>query len=266
MGYIEPYCGAASVLLNKPRSRMEVINDVDPGITIILRMVRDEPEEFIQRLSAIPYKREVFERAKIKTDESIPWRWCADEMTYAVNEFILRRMSRGGLKEAFAWSDRLRGGKPGDVNAWETIIQMIPHISERLQGVHITNEPTTELLPLADQEDMLVYCDPPYLPKTRKAKKTYRFEMTEEQHKELAELLNGMTAQVLLSGNPSSLYDEWYEGWSVSKRDIANHSSQQKIKESRTEVLWYNYVNTNYQENHERSNRTLEEDGATSLV
>ena len=232
MTYVEPYCGAASVLLNKPRSRVEMLNDVDPGMVAILEITRDRAKEFAKKLSKIPYREDTFEEAQCKEG------WNQDEMQYAINEFILRRMSRGGLKSAFAWSDRQRGGQPGDVNAWQSIIKMVPQISERLQGVEIYNETALEFLWLVNQENTLAYCDPPYLPKTRQAKKAYRYEMTEKAHKKLAWALNSFRGKVLLSGNPAPLYDKIYAGWESSRRTIANHSSQQKVKQYRTEVLW----------------------------
>lgn len=41
------------------------------------------------------------------------------------HEYIVRNMSRGRLGKDFAWSERLRGGKPGDVNAYENNLAII---------------------------------------------------------------------------------------------------------------------------------------------
>ena len=39
--YCEPFCGAASVLLRKPRSRIEIINDLDSEVTNLFQILRD---------------------------------------------------------------------------------------------------------------------------------------------------------------------------------------------------------------------------------
>ena len=115
MVYIEPFAGAASVLFNKKPGPEEVLNDLHPGITAIFRAIRDQPGDFLKKLRRLTYSNETFNKALQRAEQPFPVK-----LDLAVNEYTLRRMSRGGMKKAFAWSDRLRGGQPGDVNAWET--------------------------------------------------------------------------------------------------------------------------------------------------
>ena len=164
-----------------------------------------------------------------------------NELAHAVNEFILRRMSRGGLKLAFAWSNRERGGKPGDQNAWDTIIKIIPAISKRLEKVYIFNQSALEIMDAFNNSDTLLYLDPPYLPSTRESTEVYDHEMSQDDHIELAECARNFKGKVLLSGYPSTLYNKLYKDWNMAKKHIANHASQQKKKEMKLEVLWKNY-------------------------
>lgn len=243
--YIEPFCGAANVLLRKKPSPFEVINDIDEGIYAILTALRDTPYELQARLESIPYCEDVFQQAKTRNGSDFN-----RDIDFAINEFIVRRMSRGGLKEAFAWSDRQRGGQPGDVNAWKTIIEQLPTISERLQNVRIFKEDV-----LAEEEEELnflnrwadnsavIYCDPPYVQQTRQSQNVYEDEMTNDNHRALAKLFKDCGGRVIISGYPSSLYNELYSDWRVVERKIPNHSSQQKVKPYKTECLWMNYDN-----------------------
>jgi len=234
MYYIEPFCGGANVLLHKTPSNEELINDLDNSIVLILRIIRDQISDFIKHIKKIKYKESTFKNALEKVEFD-------SDMDKAVNEFILRRMSRGGMKKAFAWSNRLRGNQPGDVNAWKTIVQQLPIISERLQNVCITNRSAIEILKVFDDESIFVYCDPPYLPETRESPEVYDFEMSVEKHMELADVLNTFKGKVLISGYPSRLYNGLYKGWTCETKKIANHSSQQKIKTTKTELLWRNF-------------------------
>ena len=232
--YVEPYCGAANVLLSKDPSREEYLNDLDPGVISILRTLRDRCPDYVSHLKRIEYKKENFEKALAKTTFT-------NDLDFAINEFILRRMSRDGLKKAFAWSDRKRGGQPGDVNAWQTILSQLHLIAERLNHILIFNSLALNVINAFNEPDVLIYCDPTYLPDTRVSKDAYEFEMNLDDHLELAEELNTFKGKVVLSGYPSNLYSRLYSNWQCVKKQIANHSSQQKKKQVKTECLWKNY-------------------------
>ncbi len=131
--YIEPFCGAANTLMNKNIASEEGINDLDPSIVTMLRVIRDQCEDFLEKLKKVKYTQKTFDIAQEQ-------KTITNDLDKAVNEFILRRMSRGGLKKSFAWSKRTRGGKPGDVNAWDTIIKLLPDIAKRLEKVYIFNK------------------------------------------------------------------------------------------------------------------------------
>ena len=239
MDYVEPFVGGGSVFLSKERpveGFEETINDIDPGIAAILWALRDEPNHFIGRLKRTKYTEGTFDRAIRKSASKIE-----DHMDHAVNEIILRRMSRGGLKKAFAWSNRMRGGQPGDVNAWDTIIEELPKIAERLQGVFVFNKPALEVVYAYNNENTLLYCDPPYLPDTRTAQDAYEYEMSTDDHIDLANILLNFKGKVIISGYQSTLYKRLYKPWKCVQKKVANHASQSKTKAQKVECLWMNY-------------------------
>jgi DNA adenine methylase len=233
--YVEPFAGAASVLLQKRRSCREVVSDLDVGVYRMLTALRDRPTEFIARLRDLDYVEETFDEALSRQHEAL------DGLDAAVNAFVLRRMSRGGLQRDFAWSKRLRGNKPGDLNAWETALDMLPAISDRLQGVEILNADGAQVIEEYDGPDTLIYADPPYVHESRKTVDAYRHEMTREDHVALAGVLKRCRGRVVLSGYPSALYDDLFRGWRTATRDMPNNASQSKKKKRKTEVIWMNW-------------------------
>lgn len=232
--YVEPYIGGGSVFLNKKKSLgVEVINDLDPNTIQIYHALRDEATYFIGRLKRIKYCESSYKRVERQKPK--------DYVGQAIKEFVLRRMSRGGLKNSFAWSDRKRGGKPGDVNAWDTIIDQLPDISLRIQNTYIFNKHAVEVIRAFDDENALVYADPPYLPETRTTPDIYDYEMSIDDHATLAERLNKFKGKAIISGYMSQLYKRLYKDWHCYQKTIANHSSQQKKKSTRVEYIWTNY-------------------------
>ncbi len=236
--YVEPMCAGASVFLNKNPSKEEVLNDLDRGLTCVFKSLRDEPKEFIEKLKRIRYTERAFKMAIKKNEEGFE-----DYLEHGVNEYMLRRMSRGGLKKAFAWSERTRGGKPGDVNAWKTMLKELPDVAERVKNSVILNTSAFEVFKVWDEEDTLWYLDPPYLPNTREENSTnlYEHEMTVEDHINLLNLVKNARGKVIISGYSSPLYNRTLKGWKTKKKNVANNSGQGKNKERRIEVLWMNY-------------------------
>src|SRR5262252_4930471 len=88
MNYLEPYVGAGSVLLNKkpPASPVfeETINDMDEGVVLIFKTLRDQPKEFIARLKRLKYSADTFRAAQTAKTKGT-------SLDEAVNDFILRR-------------------------------------------------------------------------------------------------------------------------------------------------------------------------------
>ena len=82
----------------------------------------------------------------------------------------------------------------------------------------------------------LIYCDPPYLHATRSSSRRYRFDYEERDHVELLKLLRQLPCQVILSGYPSALYDEFLGGWQSLELQVMNQAGV------RTEKLWFNFT------------------------
>lgn len=243
MCYVEPYLGAGSILLNKKPSHTEIVNDLNYPLICLWREVRDQHKRLLANLAERPYQRNTFEITKIIMEgtETNGDTW--DQETYAMTEYILSRMSRGGLKKDFAWSDRMRGGQYGDVNAWQTSLKQIPKISARIQKVTFSSEDATKLVSnfLCDR-DTFIYLDPPYLHETRVAKKAYgKFEMTPEQHAELLDTILLVCGKVMISGYNSELYNTKLKDWRKEEKGFKSSSGQTKKKKDKTEVIWMNY-------------------------
>jgi DNA adenine methylase len=235
--YLEPFGGGASVLLNKAPVEVETYNDLDLRISRLFRVLRDDGERFVERLRLTPYSQVEFDAAEDYPAD-------ATDFEMAICDFIRWRQSFGGKGKNWSYTTgRARGGMAGDVNAWWTAIEMLPQIIDRLKRVQIICQSAFEAIPRFDHKTGLIYCDPPYVHGTRSKGSTdvYGVEMSDDDHRKLAALLRSCDARVVLSGYPSPLYDELYEGWRTVDFEIANHAAGGTSKARETERLWLNY-------------------------
>lgn len=99
----------------------------------------------------------------------------------------------------------------GVVSRWFGGVASLDEIGERLLRVQIENRPASQCIQLYDDPKTLFYCDPPYLHATRGDSKAYQFEMEEDEHRGLADVLRNCRGKVAVSGYWCELMDELYK-------------------------------------------------------
>jgi len=230
--YVEPFGGAASVLLSKTRSYAEVYNDLDDEIVNVFRVLRDQGDELIRLLSLTPFSRKEFELSYSHTDE--PVERARRTITRSFQGFGSGAAS--GINTGFRSNSNRSGTIPA--RDWVNYAACAKQLVERLSGVVIESRNAIEVINHHDGSDTLHYVDPPYTACTRSAhsKKTYRYEMSDAEHEELAEALNAVKGKVLISGYRSELYDSLYPGWLRFDRPSLADGAR-----VRTESIWLNY-------------------------
>ncbi len=101
-----------------------------------------------------------------------------------------------------------------------------------------------------NDNNIFIYCDPPYLDSTRTALNTYKHEMSNKEHIEFLQTVNKSKAKILISGYESLLYNYNLKDWNRYENDpfphryekiVSNHSAQTAVKGKRVEILWSNY-------------------------
>ena len=162
--YVEPFGGAASVLMRKPRSTIEVYNDLDEEIVGIFQQLQDPAQcsQLMRLLRRTPYARGAFEQAFEPT---------CDPLARAQRAIVRAYMSfhHGALfdpkKRTFA-DARHRGGNHCKAHEWASYPRHLVRICQRLQGVIIERRDALEVIRAQDSPDTLFFVDPPYLPST----------------------------------------------------------------------------------------------------
>ncbi|MCP4747023.1 MAG: DNA adenine methylase [Desulfobacteraceae bacterium] len=229
--YVEPYGGAASVLLKKPKSFFEVYNDLDQDLVNLFEVVRntDTRKHLIDALEKTPFARKEFETACLQTDDPIE----------KARRTVIR--SYMGFSSAATNKNHNTGfrSKPlrktnTAVNDWQNYPELLQTIGKRLQGVVLECREAEKLFSHYDSHDTLFYIDPPYLKKTRNMMQDcYTYEMTEFDHVGMLNKIRNLKGYVILSGYNNDLYDQHLTGWKKLCKHSRSHSGSE-----RTEVLW----------------------------
>lgn len=235
--YIEPYGGAASVLMHKERCQVEIYNDLDKEVVNVFVVLRDDV--LFRRLhhkgSLTPFAEDEFKAARTKTTDFVEQaRRTIVKSYFGVGADSIHRAS--GMR-VYPHNRLGRGNDTICAAEWGTYwAEAVQQFHERLAPsghplrTTILSKPALDVMRMYEGPDTLVYCDPPYLHSTRTSNGRYAHEMTDDDHRAMLATLCGLRSMVVLSGYPSLLYDEMLVGWQRIERDFRG----------RTEVLWRN--------------------------
>jgi DNA adenine methylase len=227
--YVEPFGGAASVLLHKPRSYAEIYNDLAGEIVNVFRVMRNNPEGLRKRLLLTPFAR---------TEYFGAYKPSRDLVEGAAHTIIKSFMGYGSDSIFRASGFRANSNRSGTAPAhdWANFPKTIDFFIQRLSGVVIEERPATEVMLAHDSPTTLYYVDPPYLHSTRSSRKAYLHEMTDDDHRKLARVLHELSGMVVVSGYPSQLYEELYAGWRRVERQALADGARKRVA-----VLWMNF-------------------------
>jgi DNA adenine methylase len=241
--YVEPYGGAASVLIRKPRSHAEVYNDLDGDAVNLFRVLRsDQASDLIDALRLTPFAREEFVGASELSDDPVE----------RARRLVIRSFMGFGSnghnihrKTGFRANSNRSGTTPA--RDWLNYPDALASIVERLSGVIVENRDAAQVMAAHDSPETLHYVDPPYVPETRSiankydlkhAGGMYAHEMDTADHTALLEFLPTLTGTVILSGYAHPSYDAALGDWCrVERKHLADGAR------ARTEVLWINRAN-----------------------
>jgi DNA adenine methylase len=232
--YVELFGGGGSVLLRKGRSHEEIYNDLDGEIVNVFRVVRDNGVELKRRLALTPFAREEFALSFEPSEDPIEQARRTIVRAFmgrATNAATSNLKPGGALSTGFKSNTDKRGVT--EARVWGKYPDALNAIIERLQGVVIENRNSIELIKQHDSDNTLFYADPPYIHSTRNTRKEYRFEMSDDNHIELAKELNRTAGAVIVSGYESDLYNGLYKGWNKRQRSDFADGLQPRV-----EVLW----------------------------
>jgi DNA adenine methylase len=236
--YVEPFGGAASVLLRKARAHAEIYNDLDDEAVNLFRVLRDRAAaaRLIGQLRLTPFARREFEASYESAAEPVE----------RARRFVAMSFMGFGSNAHTRHSTgfRANSNRSGTTPAqdWANFPAALAAIVERLQGVIIESRDAIQVMRAHDGADTLHYVDPPYVHATRCPSpghhpdyRGYQHELGDDDHRRLIEVLRALSGMVVLSGYPSALYAELLPDWRRETRISHADGARERI-----ECLWIN--------------------------
>lgn len=231
--YVEPFGGAASVLMRKRRAYAEIYNDLDDEVVNLFRVLRsDQAERLIDQLRLTPFAATEFFAAYEPSE-------CPVESARRTVIKSYMGFGSNGVHQRTGFRSNSNRSGTTPARDWVNYPDALAAIVERMRGVVVLNRDAREVMRAHDGPRTLHYVDPPYHFETRAdAADDYAHEMTNEDHMDLLKFLRGLKGMVMLSGYPHESYDAALDGWTRIERAALADGAKK-----RTEVLWCNFEN-----------------------
>ena len=238
-GYVEPFCGSCAILLNRERSNIEIVNDIDGFVVNFFTVLRERPQELIDKLLLTPFSRaeRLGCQAKLRSAKNGDQ---LDDLERARCWFTAiatsqRGLVTGGFRDLTAQSG---GFLPRSITL--RVKDNLKLVAERLHGVGIESCDGVDLLKkVADRADWTVYADPPYPLESRTGQVAYLHDSDDDLHRRLLDVCASAKCQIVISTYDSDLYREALTAWHRLEIDLYKTASQLRDQRS-VEVIYCN--------------------------
>lgn len=235
--FIELCAGSAAVLLNKPRAKVEILNDLAQEVTTFWRTIRDNKEQLIQAIMDSPPGESEFQRilSLPPTDDDIE----TARRFYVHVQQAFSSMPTHQHHSFYRGSFRYDNARKG-----------LGIVADRMRGVVVENTDANRLITRAVNAHrchkglrgtVLFYVDPPYTTDSRKSAGEYIHD--DFNHETLLETITNAPSfcKFLISGYANPLYDKQLANWHRTEIEVPLKANNQ-VKQTRTEILWRNYT------------------------
>jgi DNA adenine methylase len=153
--YCEPFVGGGAVFMAKPRSKTEIINDLDGMIAIFYQAMKNDFESLQKRINETLYDRITHKYAWFirkfahkYTDLDIAWAF-----------FVLSSIGFSGTLDSFGCYTKGTKARTHENRK----LMFNDQLHKRFEGIQIENVDAVELIGRRDTEETFFYLDPPYI-------------------------------------------------------------------------------------------------------
>lgn len=240
---VEAFGGSGVISMYAPRDQFKAIiyNDKDELLVNFFTVLKEKPQELMKRLALTPISKTVFDKyAEMYRSGEINK---LDPVEKAAVFFFINRTSMFGQMGHFGVEVKRSMAKKV-----KRAVTMLEEYAKMWSDVVIENRDFRQIIKVYDRPYTVFYCDPPFLTgKARDRERYYRFSFTEDDMKDLLNLLSNIKGRFTLK----LPYDhieigfirEWVNRYRV--KEIEHHHSMYKViggkRPKFKTLLIYNY-------------------------
>ena len=244
--YCEPCGGMAGILLQRPRSKVEIYNDISGDLCNWFRVVREEWNPFTRALAWTPHSRTEWDRCVAKLYEQpapvgrdVP----ADIERARWFTVLMQQTVSQPSDPAFAYERPGRWRKIRNTDAGATFkrwtLADLYQLAERFKYVQIECMDAVKLLEeLAGLHYAIIYLDPPYAGANVTP---YAYDV---DHDALRAVVKEQRGKVAISGYGEQWDDLGWQRWEFNTMVRRPAVKTGTRRAPRVEVLWTNYQPT----------------------
>ena len=234
--YVEVFGGAASVLLAKPRSRIEVYNDANGQLVNLFETIRNHPLLFLERCEHLLYSRQLYNAWKDQLAENFDGS-DVDSIDAAVRTaYAITSSFTGDPTRGWAFD---RSGSGGGSNRWASIFDKVSYVSNRLRRVNIDHLDFRDCINNWDTPETLFFLDPPYY-----NGESGFYQFTSNDHEDLRTMLGKTQGKWVLMYDETDHIRKLYEGFNAL--EIASSLSSQKVENGKKRISLRQLIITNF--------------------
>lgn len=233
---VDLFAGSMAVSLNYRGRVIKTANEINADITNFFEVLRDREPELVRLLLLTPCSEQEYDNC---------WEPSGEPLERARRFYVRARQSFFGLgaqRQNKGWhcakqKVNAQGGET--VSRWNNAIEKLHEVADVLRSnFQIINGTYAECIDRLDCRTVFFYADPPYPAECRASYNDYKFEFSDENHRDLADKLHKIDGFAMISGYDCALMNELYHDWHkilfpVKKNNIRSGDVQ--------EVIWCNY-------------------------
>ncbi len=229
--YCEPFAGGAAVYFAKPKSEVEVINDLNEALITFYRVMKNNGGELIKLVKSTLHSRSLHDKAwKIYQNTND---YSDVEIAWAV--WLLCSQGFSGQISPVWGVDISKNTMCNRINASKS--QFTETLCKRLENTQVECADALHIIKKYDRPDTFFYVDPPYY----NSECAHYAGYTLEDFENLLALLSNIKGKFLLSSYPSEVLSHYTDKHGWHSKHIKQTISVSKSAKTKIEVLTANY-------------------------